>query len=104
MKHDGKSRIVRCLPPGTKLTALNDDNEQVSGEIEKYVVVEYTRENGETSHDISYLVMWSDKVYEWISWSEVNTYNPVKPSSPVRERQIALAQTIAPDTSAVMAG
>lgn len=79
MEHTGVSKIVRLLQAKTTLSAINDKDDDVQGVVEAYRFVEYTKEDGSTSHDVEYRVLWTDGVYEWISWSEANTYNPVRP-------------------------
>lgn len=83
MEHTGISKIVRLLQPGTKLSAIDDNNRDVEGNVEAYRFVQYTKKSGETSYDIEYRVKWDDGVYEWIPWSEVDTYKPQRPIRPM---------------------
>lgn len=82
MKHTGVYKVVRLLQAGTILHAIADNNDDVQGVIEGYRFAEYTREDGSTSHDVEYRVKWTDGVYEWISWSEANMYEPRRPARP----------------------
>lgn len=94
MNHEGTPKIVRLLQAGTTLQALSDSNDDVQGNVEAYRFVEYTRADGETSHDVEYRVKWTDGVYEWISWSEANTYAPKRPVRPMGEPVYALRERV----------
>ena len=74
-----QSRYVQLLPKGTKLFAVNSQDEDIEGTIERYVFVEHTHDDGTTTHEVKYLVFWQDLVREYLTWGEVNMYGPVKP-------------------------
>lgn len=80
MEHEGVSKVVRLLQSGTTLLAINDANDDVQGMVEAFRFMQYTRSTGETSYEVEYRVKWTDGVYEWISWSEADTYNPKRPT------------------------
>lgn len=82
MEHKGTYKIVRLLQPGTKLFAIDDDDNDVEGVVEAYRFIEYTQVNGQTSHDVEYRIKWDDGAYEWISWSSANEYFPQRPKKP----------------------
>jgi hypothetical protein len=83
------TKIVRLLQAGTTLTALNDHDKSIHGTVEAYRFVQHTFSDKSTDYEIEYRVRWSDGVYEWISWPEIDCYDPVRPKRiPVMRREL----------------
>lgn len=70
------TKFVGLLKPDTTLSAIDDDDQVVKGNVEAYRFAQHTHTDKSTSYEIEYRVRWDDGIYEWIPWEEVDRYNP----------------------------
>lgn len=74
------TKFVGLLKPGTTLSAINDDDQHITGTVEAYRFAQHTHIDKTTSYEIEYRVRWDDGIYEWVSWEECDKYAPQRPA------------------------